>query len=142
MSSHESDLSAIPFRLSKGDHLILVKVYVNHCGPFDFILDTGASMTVIASATARIAGIDAGGRKVSAHGLKGKVGATVVRVKSLRAGNVESTNLSAAVVSLDSLDRTLNRRVGGIIGYNLLRLYRVTLDFPRRRLHLERTAIR
>src|SRR5947199_4511223 len=81
----------IPFRLSKADHLILVKVYVNACGPFDFILDTGASMTVVAAATARLAGIGAVGRKVTAMGLKGQVAATVARVKSIRAGTVEST---------------------------------------------------
>jgi predicted aspartyl protease len=128
--------AGIPFRLSKGDHLILLKVYVNESGPFDFVLDTGASMTVIASTTARRADIRTTGPKATALGLQGKLTATVIRLKSLRAGTLEVKNLSAAIVDLAPLDRTLKRMVGGIIGYNLLRRYRLTLDYPNRRLYL------
>jgi predicted aspartyl protease len=131
------DAAGIPFRINRSDHLIVIKVHVNGYGPFDFLLDTGASMTVIAPRTARAAGIAKGRRKVTAKGLKGSIGATVVRLKSLRAGHWETTRLSAAIVNLESLERTLKRKIGGIIGYNLLHRYRLILDYPKRRLYLE-----
>ena len=131
------DAPGIPFRINRSDHLFVVKVYVNGYGPFDFLLDTGASLTVISPSTARAAGIGKGGRKVTATGLKGSIGATVVRLKSLRAGHWETTRLSTAIVDLSNLERTLKRKIGGIIGYNLLRRYRLTVDYPKRRLYLD-----
>src|SRR5881227_630047 len=77
------DSLGIPFRLSKADHLILVKVYVNACGPFDFILDTGASMTVVAAATARLAGIGGVGRKVTAMDCLRRAPITVLHPASI-----------------------------------------------------------
>ena len=120
------------------DHLILVKAYVNDAGPFEFILDTGASMTVISPATARAAGIGEGGRKGKALGAgKGQLDARVVRLGSLRIGTIETRNIYGAIVSMASLNRSMAVRVGGIIGYNLLRRYRLTIDYRKRRVWLE-----
>ena len=114
-----------------------MKVYVNDAGPFDFIFDTGASMTVISPATARAAGIGEGGRKAKALGANGQLDARVIRLRSLRIGSVETRNISGAIMSMASLNRTMKLRLGGIIGYNLLRRYRLTIDYPKRRVWLE-----
>jgi clan AA aspartic protease (TIGR02281 family) len=136
-SKQTDDASEIRFRLCEPDHLILVKVYVNDAGPFDFIFDTGASMTVISPATARAAGIGEGGRKAKALGANGQLDARVIRLRSLRIGSVETRNISGAIMNMASLNRTMKLRLGGIIGYNLLRRYRLTIDYPKRRVWLE-----
>jgi hypothetical protein len=137
-TGREACPTEIRFRLFEPDHLILVPVYVNNAGPFDFIFDTGASMTVISPATARAAGIGEGGRKAKALGAnKGQLDARVVRLRSVRIGTIETRNIYGAVMTLAPLNRSMAVRVGGIIGYNLLRRYRLTIDYRKRRVWLE-----
>jgi predicted aspartyl protease len=124
----------VRFRLFKPDHLIIVKGWVNGAGPFNLILDTGASMMVVTPEVARVAAIEQAGRKAKAVGAKGRLAARIVRVKSVRLGSVETRNLSAAIVSLSALSGPLRLELGGIIGYNLLRRYRITIDYRTRTL--------
>ena len=58
--------------------------------------------------------------------------ATVSRLRSLRIGEIEARSLQVAVVSLATLNRQTRLNLGGIIGYNFLRRYLVTIDYPRR----------
>jgi clan AA aspartic protease (TIGR02281 family) len=132
----------IRFRLCDPGHLILVKILVNDAGPFDFILDTGASMTVLSPASASAAGIGKGGLKAKALAAKGSLDARVVRLRSLQIGSLTVRGLSAAVVRLETLHDSLGVKVDGIVGYNLLRRYRLTIDYPKRRLWLESSSSR
>jgi hypothetical protein len=137
-TGREACPSEIRFRLFEPDHLMMVKVYVNEAGPFDFIFDTGASMTVISPATARAAGIGEGGRQAKAMGAnKGQLDARVVRLRSVRIGTIDTRNIYGAIVTMAPLNRSMAVRVGGIIGYNLLRRYRITIDYPKRCVWLE-----
>jgi len=129
--------SDIRFRLLRSGHLVIVKAWINETGPFNFILDTGASLTIISPEVAKQAGIQSQGQKATAIGAKGKIAARVVRLKSLRIGCVETRNLAVAVMNLITLSGPINLSLGGIIGYNLLRRYRLTLDYRTRTLSLD-----
>lgn len=132
----------IHFRLSEPGHLILLKTYVNNAGPFAFILDTGASMTVISPLTARAAGIGHEGQKAKALGAGGGLDATVVRVVSMRVGPILPTKISVAIMCLREISRSINVKLGGIVGYNFLRRYCLTIDYSKRRLWLQVSSTR
>ncbi|HAF02376.1 MAG TPA: hypothetical protein DCG89_01045 [Spartobacteria bacterium] len=52
------------FRLAGGTQpLMLVPMHVNECGPFDFILDTGAGTTLLTPELARTLGVQSTGSK-------------------------------------------------------------------------------
>jgi predicted aspartyl protease len=117
--------------------LVVVPVFVNEKGPYDFALDTGASSTVISLelaaefglATEKIPQLTGGG---------GSVNASRVQLSSLAVGASRQENLTAAATDfLAQLNAALGNKLQGIVGYNFLRHYRVTLDYPRAALSLE-----
>ena len=119
------------------DPLVVVPVFVNEKGPYDFALDTGASSTVISLelaaefglATEKISQLTAGG----GNGIVSRV-----RLGSLTVGAARQENLAAAASDfLVQLNAELGSKLQGIVGYDFLRFYRVTLDYPRAALNLE-----
>jgi predicted aspartyl protease len=126
------DQREIAFRWANAeDPLVVVQVFVNGRGPYDFALDTGASSTVISLelaselglATERISQLTAGG---------GNGTVSRVQLSSLAVGAARQENLAAAASDfLTQLSRELGSRLQGIVGYDFLRHYRVTLDYPR-----------
>jgi predicted aspartyl protease len=123
----------VRFRTGR-DHLIVMSARVNGRGPFKFVLDTGASMTVVSPSVARRAGVALSGPRASAAGAGPRVPARLARLRSLEIGPVRATRLTVAILSLGALNRATRLELGGIIGYNLLRRYRVTIDYAAGRL--------
>jgi predicted aspartyl protease len=127
----------IPFKLvGIGESAIVVPVLVNGRGPYDFILDTGATLTCVDATLEtelrlpeRFAqfGVGAGAEGV------GRV--RLVTIDSLRVGNEQATSLSSCVLDLKHL-ALLSPSVRGLLGLNFLRSYRVTIDFEARTLIL------
>src|SRR5438552_1323079 len=122
----------IRFRLNQREPLIVVRGMVNGKGPFAFAVDTGASMTVISPAVARRAGISLKGTRAKAAGVDGYLDATIVKARSVKIGSLKATNLKVAIVSLALINRSTRLKLGGIIGYNILKRYQVTIDYPTR----------
>ncbi len=59
-------------------------------------------------------------------------------VKSLAIEAAEVTDISVAVADfLDALGQAIGTELVGIIGYNYLRMFRVTIDYPESLLRLE-----
>ena len=119
------------------DLLVVVPVFVNKKGPYDFALDTGASSTVISLelaaecglATEKISQLTAGG----GNGIVSRV-----QLGSLSVGAARQENLAAAASDfLTQLNAELGSELQGIVGYDFMRHYRVTLDYPRGTLTLE-----
>ena len=115
--------AAAEYPIEIAGQVILVKTTVNGSGPFTFILDTGATETVVTPPTARRAGI-AGGAE---PGLVGHGRARVVAV-----GEVAVTNLPVLIVDPPQalslrLDKGIN--YGGILGYTFLSPQVTTIDY-------------
>jgi predicted aspartyl protease len=132
------DEREIAFRWTNAeDPLVVVPVFVNDKGPYDFALDTGASSTLISLELTAEFGLAA--EKISqltAGGGKGTV--SRVRLSSLAAGAARQENLAAAASDfLTQLNAELGSKLQGIVGYDFLQYYRVTLDYPRAALILE-----
>jgi predicted aspartyl protease len=107
---------------------------VNGCGPIDLVVDTGASMTVLSPSVARRAGVALHGPRVAAAGAGPRMPARLARLRSIEIGHLRATRLGVAVLSLAALNRATGLGIGGIVGYNLLCRYRLTIDYAAGRL--------
>lgn len=131
----------IPFRLAGPvKPLVMVPAYVNGRGPHAFVLDTGASATVLSPALAAALRVET----VAAEAMTGAGGmlqATTGRVGTLAVGGATLQDVSVMVADfLSELGRVAGEPIEGILGYNFLRHFRVTLDYPGGMLWLMRTA--
>ena len=124
--------------------LITVETMMNGEGPFNFIVDTGASHSVISTQTAEKLGLIEGAsccgppHGPSAQGAGGAVAARLTTNESLRVGDAESRNIEAAVVDLTNLSKTSQQTLDGIIGRNFMQNYKVIIDYPRQQIYFEK----
>jgi hypothetical protein len=132
------DEREIAFRSANAEvPLVVVPIFVNEMGPYDFALDTGASRTVISLGLAAEFGLATEKlSQMTAGGGNGTV--SRVQLSSLAIGAARQENLAAVASDfLTQLNAELGSKLHGIVGYDFLRHYRVTLDYPREALTLE-----
>jgi predicted aspartyl protease len=135
----DSAAGEVPFRLAGiNDAALLVPVHVNGKGPFDFVLDTGATLTCIDAALLAQLGLepDAGrlGRGLDAT-RRGSV--QLISIDSLRVGSAQATRLGGCVLDLAHIQEA-GLEVHGLLGLNFLKEFQVRLDFERETLRLSR----
>jgi aspartyl protease family protein len=113
----------------------IVPVRVNGAHPGRFMVDTGASVTIVSPALARAAGVAPGSAAdaVELHTLGGRTVGTAVTLASIRVGDAEVRNAAAVV-------HDPGAGVDGILGNSFLGRYRVTLDADQRLLRLRSYA--
>jgi len=128
----------VAFRLAGEDKpLVLVPVRMAGEGPFTFALDTGASTTVVSPELARRLGIR-GGRIAAMTGGGGRASGLVGRSGSVAVGAAEVGEMDVVVGPfLTPLSEVVGTRLDGILGFNFLREFLVTIDYPAGRLGLE-----
>lgn len=119
-----------------GGAALVVPAYVNGHGPVDLILDTGATLTCVDTALARTLALPERRLTVGmAVGVGGAGRVTLPSVDSLRVGAAVVRTLTVCAIDLREL-RALGGNVRGLLGLNVLRNFRVTLDFEREVLRL------
>lgn len=117
----------------------MVPAFVNGRGPHMFVLDTGVSATVLSPALAAALRIETAGAEAMI-GAGGILEATVGRVGTLAVGGTALQDVSVVVADfLSELGRVAGEPIEGILGYNFLRHFRVTLDYPEGVLWLMKT---
>ena len=128
----------VAFRLAAEDKpLVLVPVRMGGEGPFTFALDTGASTTVVSPELARRLGIR-GARIAAMTGGGGRASGLVGRSGSVAVGAAEVGEMDVVVGPfLVPLSDVVGTKLDGILGYNFLREFLVTIDYPAGRLGLE-----
>jgi Aspartyl protease len=128
----------LPLRLAHpAKPLILVSAMVDGTGPYPFALDTGASICVIARRLAERIGVRTEEMPALTGG-GGSITSSAGIVKSIAIEAASVINLTVAVADfLDPLSQALGTEVMGIIGYNYLREFLVTIDYPAGVLRLE-----
>jgi hypothetical protein len=120
---------------SLGLSQIGVQVTINGRGPFEFMLDTGAQITVVSPAIA-------GDLELHPQGTVGIVSvvryaqADLVNIESLGLGPYRVTNLQVAIQSLDRL-RSVNPEIQGILGIDFLRRFDLLIDNAHKALCLD-----
>ena len=124
--------------MSPNDAAIIVQVKINGQGPYDFVLDTGATFTCIDNELAD---------QLKLPEWKGSFGTVVVGpggggMKLLKVDTLEVGDAKASSLTVCSID--LNRiappggGIKGLVGLNFLKSYRVTIDFEKKSLRLEK----
>ncbi len=120
----------VPCTLAKPDKpLIILETMVNDKGPFRFVLDTGAGGTILSPALAKELGIEPAkqDKTSKATGAGGEV--RLGKVKSLRIGQARVERLDVAVMDLAGISKAIETDLDGIVGYNFLKRFRVTIDY-------------
>jgi hypothetical protein len=109
-------------------------VMINGQGPFEFVIDTGANRSVIASDIAEKLGLPPGD-PARIHGIAGVQDAKTVDVKSLKAGVVD-----APIKDVPLLDR-IDLDADGLLGIDAFFDRQVTFDFALNVAHITYAVI-
>jgi predicted aspartyl protease len=121
----------MPLRLARPDRpIILLDVRVDDRNTYQFILDTGASQTVVSPALAEQMSVESTGAS-TIIGASGAVTSSFGILRSLRIGSTSMENVPVAISDAFSpLSQAVATVVDGILGYNVLRAFRLTIDYP------------
>jgi predicted aspartyl protease len=114
--------------------LIVIPVYVNGNGPYRFLLDTGAGMTVLSNKVARRLNLQ-NGRTESMGSAGGYILITIYDLNELRVGEIRMAQPQIAAADFD-LMRSLE--IDGILGADQLKAFRVSIDYSKKTVHFER----
>lgn len=113
----------------QGARLVLVPVSINDRGPYDFILDTGASKSAVDTRLAGQLRLPTTGRVQNITGIGGTSEAVQVRVDSWRAGAVSLPSMTILSVDL-STGGGRGAEYAGLLGSDVLaRFERITVDY-------------
>ena len=128
------ELIPLPF---KATPLLLVPVKVNGQGPYDFVLDTGASATLFSPELTAHLGITARDGVDVVGAVTAGMGARCV-VESFTLGTAEQRHLGIVVADIfGPLAQRVGARIDGVLGYDVLKAYRVTLNYVEQTLLLQ-----
>ncbi len=131
----------IPFKISRQDRpLILVNTIINSQKTYQFILDTGASFTVISPTLAYEMGVT-GTMDDTLIGASGAVRSSSAIINTLSIDNTSITNVSVMIANAFSqLNEVIGTVIDGIIGYNILREFRIIINYPKETLRFFKLA--
>ena len=124
----------IPFDYSQKE--ILVKARINNGEELDFLFDTGASDTIIDRRVAAENFLLKEG-VADMHALSGRVTTSTSSIGRLEVGNLIVNDIDARILDLSSQSRQIGRRLGGIIGTNIISRYVVTIDYGKATLTID-----
>ena len=126
---------SIPLRSTSGGLASAEGLLEGHDKPFNFIIDTGASSTVISKAAVKRHGLenlklkDAVFQVVGAAGIETDVEA--VGLATLTVNGLRKRNARALILNLDPVNETSGFEQHGILGGDFLRHFRVLIDLRR-----------
>ncbi|MDQ3907419.1 MAG: aspartyl protease family protein [Acidobacteriota bacterium] len=127
----------IPFEL--GHNLIFVRARVNGSGPLWFILDTGASASLLSESVAKELGLREG-RRERGTGTGGPIEVGMIDGVTFALPGVEVTGQTVGAFPMDEFGFVAGRRVGGVLGYDFIKEFVVELDYAARSLNLYEPA--
>ena len=127
----------VPIRLANpAKPLILVDVYANGRGSYQFAIDTGTSTTAITPEAARQLGVESSPIGPITTG-SARVAASAGNLKSFQVGGARIDRMPVIVADFfDALSSVVGAKLDGIVGYNFLRNYKVVIDYPNELLSL------
>ena len=137
------DVVTVPFDLV--NNRPFVKLMINGKGPFRFVVDTGASMSVLSDKTAERLGVKPVAKGGSARAIGGSGTFPILYgvLDSLQIGEAKIDVVPIYIRTVHSTDDTPeNERSDGYIGLSVLSNYAVTLDYKEQQMIFDRTPLR
>jgi predicted aspartyl protease len=137
LAGPSSAVTEVAMRLaSPAKPLILVDVYANGRGPFQFAIDTGTSTTAITPELAKQLGVVSSPIGPATTG-GAQVDVTAGVLPSFQVGGARIDPMAVIVADFFAmLSKAAGAKLDGIVGYNFLRNYKVALDYPNETLSL------
>jgi predicted aspartyl protease len=110
----------------------MLQTRLNGKGPFNLLLDTGASQTVVSNRVADLLKEDARPVDMYAEGSQGRRQEVrrVVHLHRVEIGDAELRGLDAIVLDLSRIQATLGAGIDGILGYPAFRDVLLEVDYP------------
>ena len=129
-----STFSAIHFRSPRGSSIV-VPVYMNDSGPFDFLLDTGSTITIIDPELLRSLRLDVieGGTVTT---LAGKTPIPLAIARTVNVGPVTESKVELGVRDLAGL-REVDSKIRGVLGQNVLKDVDYLIDNRKRTIEFD-----
>ena len=120
--------------MEKHGQVVVIQATLNNKRAAKFVVDTGASYTLISNALARELSIDLGphSKTMPFQTANGLINAPVTNLTSITVGGMEIRDLPAAVY-----DAVPDPQVAGLLGLNFLSHFRMDIDTQKGMLHLE-----
>jgi len=109
---------------------ILLPTFVNGAGPYDFVLDTGASRTTLTTSLAREVHVEPTEAKEARGVGSGRMAAWIGVAREISVGDTVVRNVDVGIV--DALPKCTGGT--GVLGYTFLRHCLTAIDYPRGRL--------
>jgi len=130
----------VQIELLPSKHFV-VTAKLNDKGPYRFILDTGAPLTIINSKTAKAAALTKP-KKAPGGGLLGmlNIGPTPMNVGSMQLGDVDAKDTPAMVMdhpTVQSISDAFAKKYGpveGLIGFPFFARFKMTVDYQKQEL--------
>ncbi len=121
-------MTKFPFKLDESYNVILTDVEFGK-STYRFLLDTGASNTIIDFNTLLIAGYNFGNalRQVEIETANGVVEASVFKIKSINAFNIQKRNFE--ITSYDFFATEIISEFDGVLGLDFFKNNKICIDF-------------
>lgn len=121
--------------IEKHGQVVIIQATLNNKRSAKFVVDTGASYTLISNALARELAIDVGpgARTLPFQTANGLINAPVTHLESIAVGGMEIRDLPTAVH-----DAVPDSQVAGLLGLNFLSHFRMDIDTQKGVIHLEK----
>ena len=116
---------------------IVVPVTINHTGPYDFLVDTGAQVTTVDPAGCRLAAMTRGTAGVVGVGVYAR--APLTELGTVEAGSHKVEKVLAVIQDLGQT-ALADRRVRGVLGGDFLEHFDLLIDYSRGILCLDDSA--
>ncbi len=123
----------LPLRVAGG--YPLVPVQIHGTGPYWFLLDTGASTSVISTDLASRLSLPRGEAR-AAHGARDSLEAHSTMISAMAVGPIEQHGLDVAIMDCTGISATAGCQVDGYVGHDFLSHRRVAIDYAGGRLGL------
>ncbi len=114
-------------------HRVTGPVSINGQGPYEFVIDTGANHTVIATELAQALKLPAAGR-AEVHGIAGIEASSTAMIERLDVGRVSSRRMQAPTLARGRLGAE------GLLGVDVLKNRRLAIDFRRNTITIHRAS--
>ncbi|MEO9485024.1 MAG: aspartyl protease family protein [Ekhidna sp.] len=123
-----SEPLCLPFRLI--NDIIYVRIGINEIDSLNFIFDTGAGSTLIGLRTGDLLGLT-NGKKSTNIGAAGSHPVQIFHGNSIAIGQETIDNISLIKNETELSSALLGERLDGIVGYDILSRFVVTIDYDR-----------
>ncbi len=132
------NVASVPFRLVNSYQIVL-PVFINHAGPYDFLLDTGTDTTIVGPSLAEELHLRTQGSAVISGAGFHEAG-SFAQLDLIRAGSHAVAGQEVLVFGLMNL-RSIDTRIRGILGEHFLEHFDMLIDNGHKLLCLDDSGV-